>query len=391
MRAVGLLLLVAVACASELSMSDLKRANKPRVTHGSLVAGKSKKGVFEAINAFMDDSTAAHLMRDCELFTLEELDATAASLLQWRNGLLSEIYEKKRDNRFAFDFSAKSAEQHTAHYNMTRDAKCAQILMVWAHHVPESSRLSVEHEGMPLPRMPRGGPLEAGDATYTQAVQCTDCHYPGPSGDGAAAPREEKEKKVSALTDPPRWGGDNETRAFFVVVNMTNPADAPAHPNWQFRYWYDDTRRSAFYAHEAGQGDETCVPYIPYPEPCNATFAADGWVYLKSASKCCKRSVNAGSVVSTWLQKPVNNPTSFVSFTTVRGLAVGEWRQQGHSWNHYYATVNDATYKNYAPVRFMEYKHDALKQWDFLLETYKPGPQDASWFAPPPDCDRVCV
>ena len=163
------------------------------------------------------------------------------------------------------------------------------------------------------------------------------------------------------------------------------------------------TRRR--YDFEEGQHDEVCGGILGATsfvgEPCSVIHSTnDNWLYIQYPTEdfCCKCSQNIGAVRSDWLTDSANytgrvtvddNGAEFGS-----GVAIADgWLKYGASDNHYYV---DAANDMQRPVRYMEHKNDALKQWDFILATYES--RENEWFsgappdlfAPPADCDSNC-
>ncbi|KAJ9468211.1 hypothetical protein DIPPA_04417 [Diplonema papillatum] len=388
MRVATLAVALSAAVASaELSHADWRRAVQPRVHGASAVGGSSGKDIFRAINDFMDQSAAAHQMRDCESFAHDELDDVAARLRRHQSQPLADFYQKKSDKRTLVDGLAEAGGVYSPRYNTTRDAKCAQVLMAWAHHVSDAARGAVAAEGFSLPRMPRGGPLDTSDQQYLAAVPCTDCHYAGPSDRGDRA--ESATGSSTAGLGLPSWGGDSKTTAFSVTVNVTDKLDDPQDPNWTFKYYYDAGKRASRYEHGMYQVAEACVGYVTFPNACNATLAADGYMYIEAMGTCCRRNLAAGALSLDWMQSSQPIPGGFLNYSTVNGVATALWAKSGNTPNYYYATYNDSKYPDYVPVRVVT-NIEPVVRWDFVLDTYKVGPQDVRILTPPAGCDVAC-
>lgn len=194
---------------------------------------------------------------------------------------------------------------------------------------------------------------------------------------------------LAQALSPPRWGGSSIWQA---VVNETNPADAPSHPQWQFRYFYNADLRADRYEHASGQHSELCLEQprrLPYAA-CTVLNAHDGRLYMiypdatPSDTSCCfcNSTTDSFLIRSDWLQRGSN--TSYLGRSSIAGVIVDGWLKWGAFDNHYYATA-DATQ---APVRFKEHKHGQLKQWDF--EDWAPV-ASADLFEPPSGCTTICA
>lgn len=180
---------------------------------------------------------------------------------------------------------------------------------------------------------------------------------------------------------------------------MTNPSDAPLHPRWSFKYFFDGEGKQERYDHGLGHRDEVCAMSsvsnkyagepctVLYSHPLKATF-----IYLPRLANegingsCCVCYFKIlGPLRMDWLQ---TGGTKYAGTKTVRGYEVEEWIKWGASDNHFYCTTQQP--KASRPVRYMEHKHGVLKQWDFDLDSFQPGAPDQHIFAPPKDCDAVC-
>jgi len=74
------------------------------------------------------------------------------------------------------------------------------------------------------------------------------------------------------------------------------------------------------------------------------------------------------------------------TITEVNGEEVDVWQCTGNYMNHYADTVDGNK-----PVRFWEHKGPDLKQWDFLLDTFKYEIDDPETvFAIPENCEGGC-
>ena len=116
------------------------------------------------------------------------------------------------------------------------------------------------------------------------------------------------------------------------------------------------------------------------------THAVDGWMYINfpTLHSCCKCTNTIGPVRYDWMQ---DGGGSYVGVAEVRGMKVDEFLKQGASDNHFYVE-RDADQR---PVRYMEHKNGMLKQWDFDLASFEPGPSPPGTFDPPKECQNRCL
>jgi len=343
--------------------ADLRRARTPRPEKGSRVTANTHEGIFRAIDRHMA-GTGITLKR-CEEWNAEELESLASLILSRRDSRFETIYAGKADRRQLRADVGKASN--------VVEGLCAEAVKLWAHHLGFAERERLQALGLVMPTMPATVAAD-GNAVYRSQVDCGTCHYQAEGG----------EAETSAKANgAPIWGG---AESYSVMVNMTDVSDSPQHPQWQFMYYYDASRRESRYDHLGAQYDEVCKSgHAPQGSPCTVLFADSPhrtWTWnTADPSDCCYLFFSGGGAVrSDWLAEG----GSFVNYTTVRGYNVSQWLKQGASDNHYYSLADGR------PVRYMEHKNGKLKQWDFLLDTYKPGAVDPAVFSPPSSCKRSC-
>eukprot|EP01060_Flectonema_neradi_P001673 TRINITY_DN1100_c0_g1_i2.p1 TRINITY_DN1100_c0_g1~~TRINITY_DN1100_c0_g1_i2.p1 ORF type:complete len:391 (+),score=99.68 TRINITY_DN1100_c0_g1_i2:128-1300(+) len=383
MKSALVLLGISASCCSathvlQLSQEDLTRAFSAKPGSNSALAADTPSSVFPTINNYLNKNVKelGGSLVPCEELTHTQIDEIANKVQMKSVPALMDIYKKRNDNRAFVSFEGTDeSDLHSERYNMTRDGKCAQAVMMWAHHIPYEARAALIGEGMRVPLMPKTPQTAHQNPTplYSKLVSCGSCHYtagaPGPFTDKAF----------------PRWGGNETTTQYSVKVNMTDASHTP--PKWQFNYYFNDDKKGERYEHLAGQDDDTCKlnTKIKPGNPCTIVFSGDEWTYISSPSAgCCKCAKGVmGAVRSDWLR---DGTAKSLGNTTINGQVVNEWFKQGASDNHYYNLPDAAM----TPVRFMEHDKGQIKQWDFLLETYAPGPQPDSLFEKPANCDKRC-
>lgn len=208
---------------------------------------------------------------------------------------------------------------------------------------------------------------------------------------------------ISVEPNTPIWGG---ALAYQVKVNMTDVSDAPEHPQWFFNYHYmADLKHNATYARydmEQGQHDEVCKGIEGAPAlgaRCSVLHGVDNWMIINypDDSFCCKCTQNIGAVRYDWLRTGLSKYEGRVEVDGngepfPGGHEADAWFEQGASGNHYYATSDNKQ----APIRYMEFKNNKLKQWDFLEDTYRvrydwmENDVLPSVFQAPNNCDTRC-
>ena len=186
---------------------------------------------------------------------------------------------------------------------------------------------------------------------------------------------------VTAQLSPPLWGG---VPKFSVMVNLTNPNPVS---DWMFAYYHDSNLGAERYEHYPPQYDEMCTD-LPYGsnQQCNVIFATNGWSYLQfpKVDYCCKCENTFGAVRGDWL---VQNST-FAGYQMVNNQKCEHWTKRGQYLNHYYCTADSKR----VPIMFNELwgQPPTLKQWDFIVDTYKIDSFERSLIDPPPKCENLC-
>jgi len=195
------------------SVSDLRRAKLPKPSPSSHVFGESPPEVFESMNRALRTSAVPH--KNCDQFSHEDLNNVAKILYLARAPKLDELYVSVGDKRaLHFDSlenkellwkgEAAASQLYPAHapggaaYNVTRDGKCAEMVMWYTHHVPEPKRAALASSGgFTLPLMPPdvAAPHLRGNE-YQRQITCTDCHM-----------RIQDPSKPAYVTPPPRPKG----------------------------------------------------------------------------------------------------------------------------------------------------------------------------------------
>lgn len=180
-------LFLAAQTPSQASAADLARARTK--THSGVVAGRSTAEIAAKINKQLQRQALS--LKACSSFSHEELNdiirkmhgefspelqeayANAHQDLRLRRERSLGDYEKRWSREdSAFKQNADSAEA-------LREAKCAEVLMLWVHHLPEKAKKSLK--SMALPKLPefnferlRQTPAVA--ARYTSSFSCVTGH-----------------------------------------------------------------------------------------------------------------------------------------------------------------------------------------------------------------------
>lgn len=137
------------------SSIDLKRAKSK--THSGHVAGSSTSEQAMKINARLKQ--LGHNLKHCAEHSTEELNHKVRSMWPFMSEALQEVYKGKdlrqRAHQTLQDFEARwqkeAAISDKSSLSALRDAKCAEVLMLWVHHVHEDGKKALRD--MVLPTM----------------------------------------------------------------------------------------------------------------------------------------------------------------------------------------------------------------------------------------------
>ena len=154
----SLVALPLLICASVPPLDDLTRARTRRPR--ACFQGKNPADIAATLNRHLLRNLE-NIVRPCEHHTLEELDNAAAVLLKARDVKLNAIYQDRNDRRGLRHYSAQkwrdessAALQLSASLQDTlRDGKCAELVMIWTHHITAERQSELKESGFKLPLM----------------------------------------------------------------------------------------------------------------------------------------------------------------------------------------------------------------------------------------------
>jgi hypothetical protein len=173
------------AGAIKASVADLARAQTTK--HTGKVSGKSTAEIASKINKHLEKSVSN--LKECQSFSHEELNGIVRKMSQLFVAELGDAYAEKdlrnRREKSLEDFEKRwssedpefQADPESA--EALREAKCAEVLMLWAHHVPQMGKEALRD--VALPRLPefnfdrlKQSPKLA--ARYTNSYTCVTGH-----------------------------------------------------------------------------------------------------------------------------------------------------------------------------------------------------------------------
>lgn len=175
--------------SQKAEVSDLKRARSkvPRAAY----KGDNFQNMSSTLNRWI--LKQAPNSKNCDDFTVEELQRIQMTLYMLRDPQLDDVYQKSHDNRrISKDIAAISKEWEELNAEaakdpelarMHRDGHCHEAVMWYVHHLPESVRAAIRDKaGMPLlsnfrhnvlERKPQAARLQQ---AYEEKVSCASCH-----------------------------------------------------------------------------------------------------------------------------------------------------------------------------------------------------------------------
>lgn len=124
----------------------------------------------------------------CDLHSVDELNALLRDMLTLGSPELDAVYVQNTDDRAKrfstlAEYEAAWAVEAGVDLETLRHAKCAEIVMMFAHHLSESSKKSFAKT---LPTVPVYDEAKASHKTYAEALTCQSGHAMKKGGDGSS-------------------------------------------------------------------------------------------------------------------------------------------------------------------------------------------------------------
>lgn len=170
-------------------VSDLRRARSkvPRTEY----TGDDFEGMSQTLNAYM--MKHAPESKDCDLWTVEELQQLQISLLMLRDPKLNDVYHDTDDNRKLskdihglvkeWDELNELARTDPDLARAHRDGHCHEAVMWYVHHLPEAMKDTIKDKiSLPLLSAMRHNLKEEAQhgprvhRAYEEKVTCASCH-----------------------------------------------------------------------------------------------------------------------------------------------------------------------------------------------------------------------
>lgn len=294
----GLIIVLAFSAASSLELSDLDELRAKTAVPRSAYLAESGAHLAKTLNAHLlaDEGLST---KQCQEFTLEDLTSLAQNLLSMRHPTLDKIYSLNSDTRAlrylqtdgTIDAESveqlwaqgkRLAEQKPAYLNMVRGGKCAEVVMLYEHHLAEPAREEFKNLGLSLPLLaedkyaPLPGEtdkevLEAYES-YTADTTCFTCHVESYSG------------SESTFTWPAEanWTGHGYGYVPFWCSGHGDCHDDSYYSNptpSRAQGWYSDTQGWEIIWHESCDVTDWDSSW-PSGSTCSEYWDTDGTVYM---------------------------------------------------------------------------------------------------------------
>lgn len=166
------------------SLTDLARAST-RQQSGRL-GGSTSEEIADKINGHLSSVAP---QRACQAYSLEELNNLMRSMFPHLSQELSAIYDANDGRSRRFGTLAEyeqSWEKDAEHDESTlKDAKCAETLMLWAHHLSETGKVNFGQ--VELPTLPAYDASKSTSQVYADALSCQTGHAMKKGGDGTSS------------------------------------------------------------------------------------------------------------------------------------------------------------------------------------------------------------
>jgi len=285
--------LLTAGVAAAMKGRDRRRALQ--TTQTDRMGGADSKEIAAKINAALAEGEAP--VRACATHALHELDALVGLLTGAADPALDKLYDEVDSRRRKL---ATVTDRSEAHYSEARrlaakdpeatealrDASCAEVLMLWAHHVAEEAKESLVHEhGVTLPTMPTYNDTVVDTYKDTDVAQVYASSYTCQTGHG-----------MQAASDT---GSDHVLPHWPKEVHYTGTGYG-AYPFWQggegsgghgpIEVWWSESKAAEKFYHETcyldqagyGTGSTPCYHLMTGP-----LGSAKGYLFSADEKFCC--------------------------------------------------------------------------------------------------------
>jgi len=268
---------VFLAATPIASQADLVRASSKNQT--ARLGGSNPHEIADKINGFL--AKAQVDVKDCHAHSIQELNGLIRSMFPHLSKDLLSIYDQMdgRSNRLETLKEYEKLWISESDSDTTRDGKCAEVLMLWAHHLTESSKASLR---LSLPTLPVHDEQKASDSElYATRTSCVTGHAMVAGGDGSNDhqwphwPEELHYHAKGHGAYPFWWGGGSDS------------GDA------DLEVWFSEKFGAEKFYHSTCTGQSSWLTgactHLMFASGRNA-----GQAYLYTDSTCCKSQASGG-------------------------------------------------------------------------------------------------
>lgn len=343
-------LIGAIFCCAIVASADPDLVRARQVKPRSAFRGHDFEAIATTLNRHLTNSGFA--TRPCSNHSLTELDELVRILLESHDARLDEVYQKVGDRRSLRHSNADAWRAESEHvdaadvahsrilHDALRDGKCADIAMLWAHHVPTRSRGMLAQFGHAVPLLstidhrPTLAALEGSTASsvarlYDQQISCAVCH--------SMASDEVLPERHSTSSMPPVWS----PRFHIDFVEYTHQLQTAKSEKGSFHLDYYNERMR--WAHGKGQFNNWCecagLPQDEARSACDIMSlktaqdpAGAAYVIFRELNKCCRLAgweKGFSPIRPDWLTRPAN-ATVFLGQHEENGRTCYRWVNPNH-------------------------------------------------------------
>jgi len=276
-----------LAPSTYASKTDLMRASSKNQT--TRLGGVTPQEIADKINKFLLNSPVQN--RDCHDHSVDELNDLVRQMFPHLSTELSVLYNEAdgRSNRLNNLDEYEKLWLSEVDSDTTREGKCAEVIMLWAHHLSEASKQSL---AISLPSLPVHDPEKSAESElYSARTSCVTGHAMVAGGDGSNDhqwpnwPEELHYHAKGHGAYPFWWGGGSDS------------GDA------DLEVWYSEKFGAEKFYHSSCTGQSSWLSgactHLMFASGRN-----EGQAYLYTNDKCCKSQATSGGFGPTEVLSP---------------------------------------------------------------------------------------
>lgn len=271
------------------AVSPLDRRGARRHVPPKHLISDTAGGIHTVLNAHLKNRDVP--LRDCAAFTIAELNTALRKMWCHLSPELDRIYQTRaggkadkraRRHRHLHEYEAEWASEGGG--AAVHEGKCAELLMLWAHHIPHKGREALRMEpSFVLPTLPQyNANHAAAKATYAAQTTCVTGHNNTGKETDHTWPHwpEEVHYNATFYGQYPFWACNGPT-------SFAGSAGAA---------WWSQSKASEKFYHSscglAGCGASDGAPC--YHLFVGAQPSPKSWIYTADGSFCCNSMPSSG-------------------------------------------------------------------------------------------------